>query len=341
MTILPSPHSGIRGRTILTGDRPTGQLHLGHYAGSLKARVDLQEHNEQFVLIADLQALTDNAGNPGKVRSSVRELVLDYLAVGIDPTKSRIIRQSRIPELAELTMLYMNLVSVARLERNPTTKSEIEQRAFTGGVPSGFLCYPVSQAADITAFDADLVPAGADQAPILEIANEIVERMNRAGGAGTLRRAELMLSAGARLPGVDGRGKMSKSAGNAILLSDDEAAIRNKVMAMYTDPDHLRVSDPGRVEGNVVFAMLDAFDPDTAEVEALKQHYRAGGLGDMALKRRLEPILQELIAPIRERRAELALDPDVYHRVLDASTEIARERAGRVLGRVRAAFGLD
>lgn len=341
MSTHTNPYSGIQGRTILTGDRPTGQLHLGHYAGSLRARVDLQDRNEQFVLIADLQALTDNAGNPEKVRGNVRELVLDYLAVGIDPERSHIVRQSQVPELAELTMFYMNLVSVARLERNPTTKSEIEQRAFTGGVPSGFLCYPVSQAADITGFDADLVPAGADQAPILEITNEIVERVNRIGEAGTLRRAELMLSAGARLPSIDGRGKMSKSAGNAILLSDDEAAIQKKVMAMYTDPDHLRVSDPGRVDGNVVFAMLDAFYPDIREVERLKEHYREGGLGDMILKRRLEPILQELIRPIRERRAELARDPDIHLRVLAASRDVARERAGRVLGRVRAAFGLD
>lgn len=224
---------GLKGRKILTGDRPTGQLHLGHYVGSLAARVHLQHHNEQVVLIADMQGLTDNAGNPGRVRDNVLEVLLDYLAVGIDPQKTLITRQSDLPELSELTLLYMNLVSVSRLERNPTIKTEIEARGFGGGVPAGFLCYPVSQAADITAFDADLVPAGADQAPIIELCNDVVDRVNRTAGCAVLREAHLLQSHAPRLPGVDGQGKMSKSAGNAILLSDGPDQIRSKVMAMF------------------------------------------------------------------------------------------------------------
>lgn len=333
-------HQHIKARTILTGDRPTGPLHLGHYTGSLRARVDLQDANDQVILIADMQALTDNAGNPAKVRDNVLEVLLDYLAVGIDPAKSLITRQSDIPQINELTMLYLNLVSVGRLERNPTIKTEIEARGFGASVPAGFLCYPVSQAADITAFNADLVPAGADQAPLIELCNEIVGRVNRLGGDDVLRPAQLLQSRAARLPGIDGQGKMSKSAGNAILLSDSADDIHRKTMAMFTDPDHLRVSDPGKVEGNVVFSMLDAFDPDSAELEELKQRYRQGGLGDMALKRRLEPMLQEIIRPIRERRSEFARMGKGVLTILDASREPARQRADLTLTRVRAAFGL-
>ncbi|MCE6958283.1 tryptophan--tRNA ligase [Cereibacter sphaeroides] len=332
--------SGLRGRTILTGDRPTGALHLGHLAGSLSLRVALQESNAQTVLVADLQALTDNAGQPAKVRSAVREVMLDYLAVGLDPAKTTFALQSGLPALAELTMLYMNLVTVPRLLRNPTIRTETEARGFAGGVPAGFLCYPVSQAADITAFDADLVPAGADQAPLIEQTNEIVEAVNRQAGTRVLRRIDHLAGAAPRLPGIDGLGKMSKSGGNAILLSDPPEEIRRKVMRMFTDPGHLRVEDPGRTEGNVVFALLEAFDPDRGEVERLAEQYRAGGLGDMVLKRRLDGILQELLRPIRERRAALAADPGAIDAVLRTGTELARGRTETVLDRVRDVFGL-
>ena len=332
--------TGITGRTILTGDRPTGQLHIGHLAGSLRARVQLQDANAQTVLIADLQALTDNARNPGKVRDNVLELMADYLAVGIDPGRTTIALQSAIPALSELTVLYMNLVTVPRLLRNPTIRSEVEARGFGEGIPAGFLVYPVSQAADITAFGADLVPAGADQSPLIEQTNEIVDAVNRVAGAAVLRACHHLQSRAPRLPGTDGQGKMSKSAGNAILLSDGPDEISRKVRSMYTDPDHLRVSDPGKVEGNVVFAMLDAFDPDLAEVEDLKAHYRAGGLGDVALKRRLDGILQELIRPIREERARLATDRAHLARCLEDGTRRARERAEITRKDVRGAFGL-
>lgn len=332
--------NGLTGRTILTGDRPTGQLHLGHLAGTLLARRALQEENRQTILVADLQALTDNAGNPAKVSGNLLEVVLDYLAVGIDPEKTVIARQSRMPELMEMTLLFLNLVTVSRLQRNPTIKTEVEARGFGESIPAGFLCYPVSQAADITAFGADLVPAGDDQAPLIELSNEIAARVNRLAGSEVLRRAELLRSRAPRLPGIDGHGKMSKSACNAILLSDSSDEIRRKVMAMYTDPDHLKVSDPGKVEGNVVFAMLDAFDPDQEEVENLKDRYRAGGLGDMALKRRLEPILQELIAPIRTQRAFLSRDMGEVAAILDRGTERAREDVAPRLAGVRRAFGL-
>jgi len=330
----------LTGRTILTGDRPTGPLHLGHLTGSLMSRVKLQDRNRQTVLVADLQALTDNAGNPSRVSDNVMEVMLDYLAVGIDPSKTCFARQSGLPALAELTVLYMNLVTLPRLMRNPTIRSEVESRGFGEGIPAGFLCYPVSQAADITAFGADLVPAGADQAPIIEQTNDIVTAINRLAGGEVLRPVVLFDGAAPRLPGIDGQGKMSKSAGNAIFIKDSPDEIRRKVMMMFTDPGHLRVSDPGRVEGNVVFAMLDAFDPDQGELETLKEHYRAGGLGDMVLKRRLDAILQELLRPIRERREMHAGDMDQVRRLLEQGTEEARIVTGQTLSKVRSAFML-
>lgn len=325
--------------TILTGDRPTGPLHLGHYVGSLQNRVLLQDRHDQTILIADMQALTDNSGRAVDVRRNALEVVLDYLAVGIDPEKTTIVLQSGLPELAELTMLYMNLVTVARLERNPTVKSEIELRGFERDIPAGFLCYPVSQAADITAFRATLVPVGDDQLPMIELSNEIVRRLNRMAGGDVLPEARALLSSVTRLPGTDGR-KASKSLGNAIALSDDAETISAKVRSMFTDPDHIRVSDPGKVEGNVVFAYLDAFDPNQDELAELKAHYRRGGLGDMVLKRRLDAILQELIRPIRERRAKQAADPEAVLEVVRARTAGARVRVAETLASVRDVFSL-
>ena len=278
--------------TILTGDRTTGPLHLGHYVGSLRNRVALQHENTQYLLLADTQALTDNAHDPDKVRRNVMEVTLDYLAVGIDPTISTICLQSALPALAELTLLYLNFVTVARLERNPTIKEEIQARGFGRDIPAGFLCYPVAQAADITGFKATLVPVGEDQAPLIEQTNEIVRRLNRQANNGVLPEARALIPTIGRLPGVDGKAKMSKSQGNAITLSATDKEIEDAVNQMYTDPDHLRVSDPGRIEGNVVFTYLDAFDPDREAVADLKEHYRRGGLGDMTLKRRLTSILQ-------------------------------------------------
>ena len=325
---------------ILTGDRPTGALHLGHYVGSLRSRVALQHLHDQTVLVADLQALTDNAGRALDVRRNVTEVVLDYLAVGIDPEVTTIALQSAIPELAELTMLYLNLVTVARLERNPTVKAEIEMRGFARDIPAGFLMYPVSQAADITFIRATLVPVGDDQLPMIEQTNEIVRRIAHLAGKPVLPECRALLSATPRLPGVDGR-KASKSLGNAIALSATPDEIRAAVNAMYTDPGHVRASDPGRIEGNVVFAYLDAFDPDVDAVAELKAHYQRGGLGDVALKRRLDGVLQELIAPIRERRAELARTPDVVDELLRRGTARAREIAVDVLADVRHAFALE
>ncbi len=325
--------------TILTGDRPTGPLHLGHYAGSLRGRVRLQSEHDQTILVADLQALTDNAGRAADVRRNVREVVLDYLAVGIDPDATTIALQSGMPELAELTVLYLNLVTVARLERNPTVKAEIEMRGFARDIPAGFLVYPVSQAADITGVRATLVPVGDDQLPMIEQTNEIVRRLAQLAGRAVLPECRALLSATPRLPGVDGR-KASKSLGNAIALSAAPDEIRAAVRAMYTDPGHVRASDPGRVEGNVVFAYLDAFDPDRDAVEALKAQYRHGGLGDVALKRRLEELLQALLAPFRERRAELARDPDAVDAILLRGTARAREAAAGVLADVRGVFAL-
>ena len=337
---MSEPGSLPQREIVLTGDRPTGPLHLGHYAGSLRTRVALQSENQQTLLIADLQALTDHAGRPRDVRENVLGVALDYLAAGIDPSVTTIALQSEIPELAELTMLYLNLVTLARLERNPTVRSEIELRGFARDIPAGFLTYPVSQAADITGFRATLVPVGEDQLPMIEQTNEIVRRVNRLASAAVLPECRALLSSTPRLPGVDGR-KASKSLGNAIPLSATADEIRGLVRAMYTDPGHARASDPGRVEGNVVFAYLDAFDPDLTTVNELKERYRGGGLGDMALKRRLEGVLEALVAPIRARRAELARDRVYVMDVLRAGSERANATTQAVLRDVRAAFALD
>jgi tryptophanyl-tRNA synthetase len=325
---------------ILTGDRTTGPLHLGHYVGSLRNRVALQATHEQYVLLADAQALTDNADNPGKVRHNVLEVALDYLAVGIDPDATTICVQSALPALAELTLLYLNFVSVARLERNPTIKEEIQMRGFGRDIPAGFLCYPAAQAADITAFRATLVPVGEDQVPIIEQTNELVRRLNRQAGCELLPEVRALVSKTGRLPGVDGKGKMSKSQGNAIPLSASNPEIEAAVQRMFTDPNHLRASDPGQVEGNVVFTYLDAFDPDEDAVAELKAHYRRGGLGDMVLKRRLMGILQAMVAPIRERRAELARDPDFVMDVLRSGTAKAGEVTKRTKEVVVQGLGL-
>lgn len=325
---------------ILTGDRPTGPLHLGHYVGSLQARVQLQEQHTQYVLIADSQALTDNMPQPHKVASNVLQVALDYLAVGIDPTRSTVFIQSLVPELAELSQLLLNLVSVSRLQRNPTLRKELALRGFEESVPAGFLAYPVAQAADITAFKATLVPAGEDQLPVIEQANELVHRLNSVTGKPTLVPCSVLLSHTPRLPSLDGKGKMSKSANNAIALSASPKEIRQAVNAMFTDPGHLRVQDPGQVEGNVVFAFLDAFDPNTAEVDELKAHYRRGGLGDSVVKRRLEGLLQELLEPIRARREGLAKDPGAVMQVLKQGSERAREVAAQTLSQVRQDLGL-
>ncbi|HET7553297.1 MAG TPA: tryptophan--tRNA ligase [Gemmatimonadaceae bacterium] len=325
--------------TILTGDRPTGTLHLGHYAGSLRTRVALQGSCAQTLLIADLQALTDTSGRAAHVAEHVEEVALDYLAAGIDPALTDIAVQSRLPALAELTVLYLNLVTVARLERNPTVKAEIELRGFARDIPAGFLCYPVSQAADITGFRATLVPVGDDQVPMIEQTNEIVRRVNRIAGNDILPECRALLSRTPRLPGIDGR-KASKSLGNAIPLSATPDDIRGMVRAMYTDPGHVRATDPGHVEGNVVFAHLDAFDPDTQTVEELKAHYRRGGLGDVALKRRLEEVLESVIAPMRARRAELAGDRGYVREVLREGTAHGDAVTRSVLRDVRQAFAL-
>jgi len=325
---------------VLTGDRPTGPLHLGHYAGSLRNRVALQDVHQQTILIADLQALTDHAGRPRDVRQNVLEVALDYLAVGIDPSVTTIALQSAIPALAELTMLYLNLVTLARLERNPTVRSEIELRGFARDIPAGFLVYPVSQAADITAFRATLVPVGDDQLPMIEQTNEIARRLAGLAGRPVVPECRALLSTTPRLPGVDGR-KASKSLGNAIALSASPDEIRDKVRAMFTDPEHVRASDPGHVEGNVVFAYLDAFDAQREEVEALKQRYRDGGLGDVLLKRRLEEVLQALLEPIRSRRALLARDPATVLAIIRSGSEQAHSVAASVLADVRDVFFLN
>ena len=325
---------------ILTGDRPTGQLHLGHFAGSLRTRVGLQDSHQQYLLLADTQALTDNADNVEKVQRNIIEVALDYLAVGIDPTKTTICIQSCLPALFELTSYYMNFVTVARLERNPTIKTEIQMRGFERDIPAGFLCYPVSQAADITAFKATLVPVGEDQIPMIEQTNEVVRRVNRQIGNEILPECKALLSNVGRLPGFDGKAKMSKSLGNTIVLDASDKDIKKAVNAMYTDPNHLRIEDPGQVEGNVVFTYLDAFDPNKAEVEELKAHYRRGGLGDGTVKKRLEGVLKELIGPIRERRHELAKDPTYVMDVLRDGTEKCRLITQDTLDEVKAGLGL-
>lgn len=326
--------------TILTGDRPTGQLHLGHYIGSLRQRVALQELYPQFVLIADLQGLTDNGSNPQKISHNIFEVMADYLAVGIDPAKTTICLQSALPALAELTMLYMNIVSVARVERNPTVKAEIAQKGFSRTLPTGFLVYPISQAADITAFKADRVPVGDDQLPMLEQTNEIVHKMNSLLPEPTLVPCQAMLSAVSRLPGIDGNAKMSKSLGNTLTLGASADDISKAVHAMYTDPNHLRVSDPGQIEGNVVFTYLDAFHPDAAQVAAMKEHYQRGGLGDRQCKKELEACLQALLEPIRERRLQFSADKAALMEILQAGTEKAREVTQQTLAEVKRGLGL-
>jgi tryptophanyl-tRNA synthetase len=327
---------------ILTGDRPTGTLHLGHFAGSLCTRVALQGRCAQTLLIADLQALTDTSGRAAHVAAHVEEVALDYLAVGIDPSLTTIAVQSRLPALAGLTVLYLDLVTVARLERNPTVKAEVALRFGDAGardIPAGFLCYPVSQAADITGFRGTLVPVGEDQLPMIEQTNEIVRRLNRLAGTAVLRECRALLSTTPRLPGVDGR-KASKSLGNAIPLAATADDVRRLVHAMYTDPGHVRASDPGRVEGNVVFAYLGAFDPDASAVAELAAHYRRGGLGDAALKRRLVDVLEQVIAPMRTRRAALARERGYVREVLRAGTERADAVTQAVLRDIRRAFAL-
>ena len=329
--------------TILTGDRPTGPLHLGHYVGSLRQRVALQRAHATYVLIADLQALTDHADAPEKIRDHVLEVALDYLAVGLDPEAATIVVQSQVPELAELTVYFLNLVTVARLQRNPTVKDEMRQKGFEAEVPAGFLVYPVSQAADIAAFKANLVPVGDDQLPMIEVAAEIVRRFNRLYGDAdgpVLVEPEALLDTVSRLPGTDGATKMSKSLGNVINLSDPPDVVAARVRGMFTDPKHLRVEDPGTVEGNPVFAYLDAFDPDAAEVARLKQRYRAGGLGDSVVKRRLLEVLEAFLEPIRRRRAEWARDRAAAERVLREGTARGREVAAATLGEVRRAMRL-
>ncbi|MET3332350.1 MULTISPECIES: tryptophan--tRNA ligase [Bradyrhizobium] len=325
---------------ILTGDRATGPLHLGHYVGSLKNRVALQTTHRQYLLLADTQALTDNAHNPSRVRDNVLEIATDYLAVGIDPNQSTICLQSHLPALADLTLLYMNFVTVARLERNPTIKDEIQARGFDRDIPAGFLCYPVAQAADITGFKATIVPVGQDQAPLVEQTNEVVRRINRQAGVDVLPEAHALIPRVGRLPGIDGKAKMSKSQGNTVQLSATADEIREAVRRMFTDPNHLKASDPGCVEGNVVFTYLDAFDEDHITVEDLKARYIRGGLGDSIVKKRLEDVLQALLAPIRDRRCALARDPGYVLQVVKHGTARAREITDTTLRDVRAALGL-
>lgn len=325
---------------VLTGDRPTGPLHLGHYVGSLEQRVTLQDQYKQYVMIADLQALTDNADNPEKVRRNVLEVLLDYLAVGINPDKTTIFIQSLIPQIAELTILYLNLVTLSRLKRNPTVKTEIKQKEFGENIPAGFLMYPVHQAADITVVKATLVPVGEDQLPMIEQTNEIVRSFNRMYNQDVLVEAKGLISSVSRLVGIDGKAKMGKSLGNAIFLSDDADAVAKKVMQMYTDPDHIRVQDPGKIEGNVVFSYLDIFDTRKDEVVALKEHYQRGGLGDVVLKRRLIEVLNAFLDPIRTRRADFAQDPDYVMNIAKKGTEQTRDVASKTMQQVREAMKL-
>lgn len=333
---------------ILTGDRPTGKLHLGHYVGSLKNRVLLQNEDkyDMFVFLADQQALTDHAKESEIIRESVGNVALDYLSVGLDPAKSTIFIQSQIPELAELTMYYMNLVSLARLERNPTVKSEIAQKGFGSSIPTGFLVYPISQAADITAFKANYVPVGNDQKPMIEQTREIVRSFNHTYKTDILVEPEGIFpenEVAGRLPGLDGNAKMSKSLGNGIYLSDDADTVRKKVMSMYTDPNHVRVEDPGQIEGNMVFHYLDIFgrEEDQADIAAMKEHYQRGGLGDVKTKRYLLEILERELSPIRERRLEYAKDMGEVFRMLEKGSEAAREVVGQTLSEVKAAMGIN
>lgn len=326
---------------VLTGDRPTGPLHLGHYVGSLKNRIELQNKYRQFVMLADVQALTDNYEHPEKVRENVLQVTLDYLAVGIDPKKTTIFIQSLIPEIAELTIFYLNLVTVARLQRNPTVKAEIQQKGFGASIPAGFFMYPVSQAADITFVRAKYIPVGEDQLPMIEQTNEIVRAFNRIYKTDILVECEALVPKFARLPGIDGQAKMSKSLGNAIYLSDSADAVVEKVKKMYTDPDHLKISDPGKIEGNMAFLYLDVFAPDQEKVAEMKEHYQRGGLGDMVVKRYLMDVLNDMLDPIRTRRAEFAKDPGAVMEILRHGTEVAREIGKETMHEVRKAMHLD
>lgn len=343
------------GKIILTGDRPTGRLHVGHYVGSLKRRVELQnsgEFDEIYIMIADAQALTDNADNPEKVRQNIIEVALDYLACGLDPEKSVLFIQSQIPELCEMTFYYMDLVTVSRLQRNPTVKSEIQMRNFEASIPVGFFTYPISQAADITAFKATTVPVGEDQAPMIEQTREIVHKFNSVYGE-TLVEPDILLpdnKACLRLPGIDGKAKMSKSLGNCIYLSDTEDEVKKKIMSMFTDPNHLRVEDPGRVEGNPVFIYLDAFCrdehfakylPDYQNLDELKAHYTRGGLGDVKVKRFLNSVLQEELEPIRQRRKEIAKDIPAVYRILEEGSKKARAKASETLADMKRAMKIN
>lgn len=333
---------------ILTGDRPTGKLHLGHYVGSLKNRVILQNQDKykMFVFLADQQALTDHAKESELIRDSIGNVALDYLSVGLDPNKSTIFIQSQIPELAELTMYYMNLVSLARLERNPTVKTEIVQKGFGESIPSGFLVYPVSQAADITAFKANLVPVGNDQKPMIEQTREIVRSFNNAYKTDCLVEPEGLYpenEGAGRLPGLDGNAKMSKSLGNGIYLSDDADTVRKKVMSMYTDPNHIRVEDPGQIEGNMVFHYLDIFgqESDKDDIQKMKEHYQNGGLGDVKTKRYLLEILERELAPIRQKRLEYASDMGEVFRMLEKGSQNAQAVAAQTLSEVKSAMGIN
>ncbi len=329
-------------KIALTGDRPTGPLHLGHYVGSLKQRLSMQHTHQQFVMIADVQALTDNAENPEKVSSNVLQVALDYLAIGIDPMLTTIFIQSQIPEIAELTIFYLNLVTVARLHRNPTVKEEIRQKGYDESLPAGFFMYPVSQAADITFVKANVVPVGHDQLPMIEQTNEIVRKFNNLYGPVFTEVEAMVPSAGAgRLPGIDGQAKMGKSLGNAIFLSDPTDVFQKKVMSMYTDPKHLRVEDPGNIEGNTVFTYLDIFDEDTNRVSELKAHYQRGGLGDVKVKRHLLEILEAFVSPIRQRRASFASDPATVMAMLKAGTDKTRQIAAQTMTEVRKAMGIN
>lgn len=326
---------------VLTGDRPTGPLHLGHYVGSLLNRVDLQDKYTQYVMLADVQALTDNYENPQKVRDNCLQVVLDYLAVGIDPNKTTIFIQSMIPQIAELTMFYLNLVTVARLQRNPTVKTEIQQKGFGESLPAGFFMYPVSQAADITIVKGTIIPVGEDQLPMIEQTNEIVRSFNRIYKTDILKECTALVPKAARLAGIDGKAKMSKSLGNAIYLSDSIDDLSKKVMQMYTDSNHLRVEDPGQVEGNMVFAYLDIFDQDQAKVAELKAHYQKGGLGDVKLKRYLIEILDAQLRPIRERRLELSKDLSYIKSVMLTGTQKVQAIAEHTMREVKQAMYLD
>lgn len=325
---------------ILTGDRPTGPLHLGHYIGSLKNRVDLQHTHKQYILIADNQALTDNMSNTQKVRENILEVAKDYLAAGIDPLKSTICVQSQIPAIAEMTLLYMNMVTVARLERNPTIRDEIKARNFGRDIPAGFMCYPVAQAADITAFKASLVPVGEDQAPLIEQTNEVIKKINRQCNKDFLPEVTALIPSIGRLPSLDGKSKMSKSLGNTITLFSTPDEIKKSVNLMFTDPEHIKVSDPGKVEGNVVFTYLDAFDTNKEELELLKEHYRQGGLGDSIIKKRLIEILQETIAPMRDTRNRLSNEHDYVMSILKYGTEKAVVVTNETLSELKSNLGL-